>query len=95
MNPRQTATLIRSSCPGVFDAGLPTIAYGDAQHPDEAHAVIREARRTAPIALGPHGPELLTYELVRTTLRDPRFRMPEGMHLALTSQTIEMQIRRK
>jgi hypothetical protein len=44
----------------VFDAGLPTINYEQAQHPDEAHAIIRNARRQAPIALGPHGPELLT-----------------------------------
>jgi len=94
MNPRQTATLIRSSCPSVFDAGLPTIGQGDGQHPDEAHAVIREAHPTAPTAIGPHGPEL-TYELVRTTLRDPRFRVPQGMLLVLSPQTIEMQIRRK
>ena len=94
MNPRQTATLIRSSCPSVFDNRLPTIGHGDGQHPDEAHAVIREAHRTAPIATGPHGPEL-TYELVRTTLRDPRFRVPQGMLLVLSPQTIEMQIRRK
>src|SRR5439155_20226170 len=32
--------------------------------------------------LGPHGPELLTYELVRTVLRDARFRVPQGMFLA-------------
>ncbi len=72
----------RSSCPSVFDAGLPAIDYQDAQHPDEAHAVIRRAREKAPIAIGPHGPELLTYELVRSVLRDPRFRMPQGMMLA-------------
>jgi len=89
MNPRRTATRIRSGCPSVFDAGLPTIGYRGRPRPDEAHAVMREARRTAPIAIGPHGPESLTYELVRTTLRGPRFRVPEGM------QTIEMQIRRK
>src|ERR1700751_5559321 len=34
------------------------------------------------IALGPHGPELLTYELVRSVLRDQRFRVPQGMFLA-------------
>src|ERR1700756_4190751 len=34
------------------------------------------------IALGPHGPELLTYELVRAVLRDTRFRVPQGMFLA-------------
>ena len=68
--------------PSVFDAGLPVVAYLDAQNPDEAHEVIRRARRQAPIALGPHGPELLTYDLVRAVLRDPRFRMPKGMFLA-------------
>jgi cytochrome P450 len=68
--------------PSVFDAGLPTIDYEHCQSPDEAHDILREARRRAPIAVGPHGPELLTYELVRTVLRDPRFRMPQGMFLA-------------
>ncbi|MDT5291173.1 MAG: hypothetical protein QOF88_6062 [Mycobacterium sp.] len=32
--------------------------------------------------MGPHGPEVLTYELVRTVLRDDRFAMPKGMALA-------------
>lgn len=32
--------------------------------------------------MGTHGPELLTYELVRSVLRDPRFRVPQGMFLA-------------
>jgi cytochrome P450 len=77
-----TTTTGRSSCPSVFDAGLPTIDYGQAQHPDEAHAIISHARKQAPIAIGPYGPELLTYDLVRATLRDPRFRVPQGMFLA-------------
>jgi cytochrome P450 len=77
-----TATVDRSSCPFVFDAGLPTINYEHAQHPDEAHAIISQAREKAPIAIGPYGPELLTYDLVRTALRDPRFRVPKGMFLA-------------
>ena len=50
--------------------------------PDEAHEIIGQAQRQAPIALGPHGPELLTYDLVRAVLRDPRFRMPQGSSLA-------------
>jgi cytochrome P450 len=77
-----TTTVDRSSCPSVFEAGLPTINYAEAQHPDEAHAIIREAREKAPIAIGPYGPELLTYDLVHTALRDPRFRVPQGMFLA-------------
>jgi cytochrome P450 len=58
------------------------IDYEHTRNPEEAHAIIREARQHAPIALGPHGPELLTYELVRTVLHDPRFRVPRGMFLA-------------
>jgi cytochrome P450 len=70
------------SCPNVFDAGLPILAYEHVKHPDEAHRLIAQARTRAPIAVGIHGPELLTYELVRSVLRDPRFRVPEGMFLA-------------
>jgi cytochrome P450 len=75
-----TATV--SDYPSVFDAGLPTIDYAQAQHPDEAHAIISHARAQAPIAIGPYGPELLTYDLVHAALRDPRFRVPRGMFLA-------------
>jgi cytochrome P450 len=77
-----TIAIDRSPCPSVFDAGLPSINYEDAQSPDEAHEIIRQARMQAPIALGPHGPELLTYDLVHTVLRDQRFRVPQGMFLA-------------
>ena len=77
-----TITVDASICPSVFDAGLPTIDYEHCQSLDEAHTIIRQARQQASIAIGPHGPELLTYELVRTVLRDPRFRVPQGMFLA-------------
>jgi cytochrome P450 len=80
-----TTTADRSTCPSgpnVFDAGLPTIDYAQAEHPDEAHAIITQTRAQAPIAIGPYGPELLTYDLVHTALRDPRFRVPQGMFLA-------------
>lgn len=76
-----TAIVHRGSCPNVFDAGLPTIDYGHAQHPNEAHAILRAARAKAPIAIGPYGPELLTYDLVHSVLRDARFAMPPGMFL--------------
>ncbi|GAA4291424.1 hypothetical protein GCM10023161_37630 [Mycobacterium paraffinicum] len=75
-------TVDASTCPSVLDAGLPTIDYEHCLSPDEAHLILREARRRAPIAIGPHGPELLTYELVRSVLRGPRFRLPQGMFLA-------------
>ena len=75
-------TVTVSGRPNVFEAGLPTINYEHAEHPDEAHAIVSQARAKAPIAIGPYGPELLTYELVHTALRDPRFRVPQGMFLA-------------
>jgi cytochrome P450 len=77
-----TVDAIGTQIPTVFDAGLPPIAYEHAHDPEEAHRLIRQARRQGPIALGPHGPEVLSYELVRTVLRDPRFRMPKGIALA-------------
>jgi cytochrome P450 len=75
-------TMPPPSCPSVFDAGLPTLAYEHLDDPAEAHRLIAQARERAPIAMGTHGPELLTYELVRSVLRDPRFRVPQGMFLA-------------
>jgi cytochrome P450 len=54
-------------------AGLPPIAYDHLYDPDEAHRAIAQARRQGSVAMGPHGPEFLSYELVRTMLRDPRF----------------------
>ncbi|MDT7734148.1 MAG: hypothetical protein QOE12_1322, partial [Mycobacterium sp.] len=57
-------------------------AYEDLDDPEEAHRLVAQARNRAPIAIGTHGPEILGYELVRTVLRDSRFRMPKGMFLA-------------
>lgn len=71
----------RSSYPQIGEADLPSIDYDQCTSPGEAHAVIGAARRQGPIARGPHGPELLSYELVRSVLRDPRFRLPQGMFL--------------
>jgi cytochrome P450 len=70
------------SYPNVFDAGLPILAYEQLDDPDEAHRLVARARNRAPIAVGTHGPEILGYELVRSVLRDPRFRVPKGMFLA-------------
>jgi cytochrome P450 len=68
-----TDTISTSSCPTVFEAGLPSLDYLQAQDPEDAHRAISDARRQAPIALGALGPEVLTYDLVRSVLRDPRF----------------------
>ncbi|MGV0814671.1 cytochrome P450 [Mycolicibacterium boenickei] len=66
----------------VTDAGLPTLDYHHETDPEEVHRLIAAARDCAPIAVGPYGPELLTYDLVRTALRDTRFEVPRGMFLA-------------
>lgn len=68
-------------CPSVFDAGLPTLEYEFAEPPAQVYPRIRAAQQQAPIALGPYGPEVLSYDAVRTVLRDPRFTIPPGMNL--------------
>jgi cytochrome P450 len=73
--------------PSVFDAMLPTVDYGDTLDPAIAHRVISVARRQAPIAFGPYGPELLDHQLVRMMLRDPRFVMPTGIGLMVQGIT--------
>ena len=71
-----------SVAPRPLTNDLPRLAYEHLDDPEQAHALIAAARAQAPIALGQHGPEILTYELVHTVLRDPRFRVPQGMFLA-------------
>ncbi len=73
--------------PTVFEADLPTIAYEDAATAEEAHRRIRRAQLQGSIALGPHGPELLSYELVRSVLRDHRFVTPAGLGLEMQGIT--------
>jgi cytochrome P450 len=69
------------SVPTVFEADLPAVEYEDAPNPDEAHRNLRKALEQGPIAMGAHGPEILSYELVRATLRDARFIVPPGLGL--------------
>lgn len=66
----------------VSDAALPPLDYAHETDPRQVHRLIATARAAAPIAMGPYGPELLTYDLVRAALRDPRFEVPRGMFLA-------------
>jgi cytochrome P450 len=68
--------------PSVFEAGLPTLSYDVTDTPQQIYPQFRAAQQQAPIALGPIGPEILSYELARTVLRDPRFGIPRGIHLS-------------
>lgn len=67
--------------PSVFEADLPTVSYEDAPSAYEAHRRIAEARRAGPVVMGAHGPELLSYEMVRAALRDHRMCVPPGLGL--------------
>ena len=78
---------VTTRTPNIFDIGWPNFAYQDSTDPDEAHHIIRRAHRQAPIALGPYGPEVLSYDLVRTVLRDSRFAMPRGISLVVQGIT--------
>ncbi|ULE31660.1 cytochrome P450 [Mycobacterium sp. IDR2000157661] len=72
---------IDTAAPSIFDAGLPTLTYDITATPQEIYPQFRVAQAAAPIALGPIGPEVLSYDLARTVLGDPRFGIPPGIHL--------------
>ncbi|MDT5245660.1 MAG: hypothetical protein QOD36_3036 [Mycobacterium sp.] len=78
---------VDTASPSVFDAGLPTIEYDVTATAAQVYPQLLAAQRLAPIALGPFGPEVLSYELVRTVLRDSRFQIPPGLTLAVQGIT--------
>ncbi|HUO39687.1 MAG TPA: cytochrome P450 [Mycobacterium sp.] len=80
-------TIPTSSSPNVFDADLPRLAYDHLTDYEQAHRLIAAARQQAPIAIGSHAPEVLSYELVRTVLRDNRFITARGLGLDLQGVT--------
>ena len=73
--------------PSVFDAGLPALAYEFAETPAEVYPRIQAAQQQGAIALGPFGPEVLSHEMVRAVLRDPRFLIPPGINLMVQGIT--------
>ena len=84
-----------SAAPNVFEAGLPTLSYGLTATPQDVLEDVRMAQSRAPIAIGPLGPEILSYELARDILRDNRFRLPPGINLAaqgITSGPLYRQV---
>ena len=74
-------------CPNVFDAGLPALTYDVDETPADVYPRIRAAQQQAAIAIGPFGPEILSHDLARTILRDPRFTIPPGMNLMVQGIT--------
>ncbi|MCV7348257.1 cytochrome P450 [Mycolicibacterium rhodesiae] len=73
---------VSNTAPSVFDADLPTFSYGLDATPNDIFDDLRAAQSRAPIAIGPLGPEILSYDLTREILRDNRFRLPPGITLA-------------
>jgi len=73
---------VNNAAPSVFEAGLPTISYSFDATPSDLLDDLRSAQSRSPIAIGPLGPEILSYELAREMLRDNRFRLPPGITLA-------------
>lgn len=71
-----------STAPNVFDAGLPMLSYDLNATPHDVVDDVRIAQSRSPIAIGPLGPEVLSYEMSRDLLRDNRFRLPPGITLA-------------
>ena len=65
----------------VFDADLPTLHYTLDETPAEVYPRLQAAQQQAPVAIGPIGPEVLSYHLVRSVLRDSRFQVPPGIVL--------------
>lgn len=71
----------------VVENGLPTLSYDGEDTPAQVYPQLRAARDISPVAMGPYGPEVLSYELVRAGLRDPRLLIPPGLGLAVQGIT--------
>jgi cytochrome P450 len=78
---KETVMTVGTAPPSVFDADLPTLSYRVDETPAAVYPRFQEAQRQAPIAIGPLGPEVLSYHLVRAVLRDDRFQIPPGIVL--------------
>jgi cytochrome P450 len=76
-----------TSAPSIFEAGLPALEYDVTESPHAVCDRIRAAQQRAPIAIGPLGPEVLSYDLARNILRDNRFVIPPGLHLSAQGVT--------
>lgn len=72
---------VGTAAPQVFDADLPTLTYRLDETPAEVYPRLQAAQQQAPVAIGPIGPEVLSYHLVRSVLRDGRFQVPPGIVL--------------
>ncbi|QLL08262.1 cytochrome P450 [Mycobacterium vicinigordonae] len=78
---------VGAAATSVFDAELPALSYDAAEVPTDIYPRIQVAQQSAPIALGPFGPEILSHHLARSVLRDARFQIPPGLNLVFQGIT--------
>jgi cytochrome P450 len=77
----ETAMAVGTAPVGVLDADLPSLSYDAEESPAEVYPRLQAAQQQAPVAIGPFGPEVLSYQLVRSVLRDTRFQIPPGINM--------------
>jgi cytochrome P450 len=84
---QETVMTVGTAPASVFNSDLPTLTYGPDETPGDVYPRLQAAQRQAPVAMGPHGPEALSYHLVRSILRDTRFQIPPGINLLVQGVT--------
>lgn len=63
-------------------AELPELNTFGPDFQEDPHGILREALRRGPLAQGPFGVEVLSYEAVQAVIRDRRYLAPAGLTLA-------------
>lgn len=71
-----------ASAPGNHWPDLPQLPVFGPEYQKDPHRFLRLARGQSPLATSPFGLVALSYDAVRTVLRDPRFHSPEALGLA-------------
>ncbi len=81
------AVTVDNGSRSLLDADLPRLDYDITAIPAEIYPCLRAAQNQGPIALGPFGPEALSYDIVRAVLFDSRFEIPAGLNLSAAGIT--------
>jgi cytochrome P450 len=82
-----TADSATTAAPAERWPDLPHIPAFSPEFQEDPHRLLRLAREQSPLATDPFGIGALSYDAVRTVLRDRRFRQPDAMGLAAMGVT--------
>jgi cytochrome P450 len=77
-----TADSATSATPDARWADLPRLPVLTPEFQEDPHRLLHQAREQSPVALDPFGLVALSYDAVRTVLRDKRFHTPQAVGLA-------------